>query len=41
MSDLAQYRVSKQEKDRTADLGRILPKDLRSVLGVGARDGRF
>jgi SAM-dependent methyltransferase len=41
MSDLAQYRASKQEKARTADLLRILPMGLHSVLDVGARDGHF
>jgi SAM-dependent methyltransferase len=41
VSDLAKYRQSEQEKARTADLLRILPKGRRSVLDIGARDGFF
>jgi ubiquinone/menaquinone biosynthesis C-methylase UbiE len=38
---LEQYRASEQEKARTEDLLRILPKGRRSVLDIGARDGHF
>jgi SAM-dependent methyltransferase len=41
MADLEKYREREMEKARTADLLRILPKDRRSVLDVGARDGHF
>ena len=44
MSDSAQsltYRTSELERARTADLLRIVPKDRRSVLDIGARDGFF
>jgi protein-L-isoaspartate O-methyltransferase len=35
------YRESDQEKSRTADLVRLLPRGRRSVLDIGARDGYF
>lgn len=44
MSDSAPflaYRTSESERARTADLLRIIPKDRRSVLDIGARDGFF
>lgn len=41
MSDLQQYRQSDQEKARSADLLRLLPRGRRSVLDIGARDGHF
>lgn len=44
MSDSAQflaYRTSESERARTADLLRIVPKNRRSVLDIGARDGFF
>jgi SAM-dependent methyltransferase len=39
--DLAKYRETPLEKQRTADLVRLLPKDRRSVLEIGARDAHF
>ena len=36
-----EYRASDQEKARTEDLLRILPRGRRSVLDIGARDGHF
>jgi SAM-dependent methyltransferase len=39
--DLAAYRASPAEKERTADLIRLLPTGLSSVLDIGARDGFF
>jgi SAM-dependent methyltransferase len=41
MSDLQQYRQSEQEKARSADLFRLLPRGRKSVLDIGARDGYF
>ena len=41
MADLAQYRQTEQEKARTADLLRLLPRGRQSVLDIGARDGHF
>ncbi|MGA2902439.1 MAG: class I SAM-dependent methyltransferase [Candidatus Korobacteraceae bacterium] len=41
MSDLQQYRESEQEKARTKDLLRLLPRGRKSVLDIGARDGHF
>ncbi len=41
MSDLQQYRESEQEKARSADLLRLLPRGRKSVLDIGARDGYF
>ncbi len=41
MSDLQQYRESEQEKARTEDLLRLLPRCRKSVLDIGARDGHF
>jgi len=41
MSDIEKYRESDQEKARTADLLRLLPRGRRSVLDIGARDGHF
>ena len=35
------YRTSESERSRTADLLRIVPKNRRSVLDIGARDGFF
>jgi len=35
------YRASDSERARTADLLRVIPKDRRSVLDIGARDGHF
>jgi SAM-dependent methyltransferase len=39
--DLQAYRQSENEKARTADLLRLLPKGRNSVLDIGARDGHF
>jgi SAM-dependent methyltransferase len=41
MGDLEKYRASEKEKSRTEDLLNILPKGRRTILDVGARDGRF
>lgn len=41
MKNLEAYRASQDEKDRTNDLLRILPRNRRSVLDIGARDGHF
>lgn len=41
MPDLEQYRQSEQEKARSADLLRLLPRGRKSVLDIGARDGYF
>lgn len=41
MTDLEKYRASEQERARTADLLRLLPRGRRSVLDIGARDGHF
>ena len=41
MSDLENYRNTEQEKSRTADLVRLLPRGRGSVLDIGARDGFF
>jgi SAM-dependent methyltransferase len=41
MSDIKKYRESDQEKARTDDLVRLLPRGRRSVLDIGARDGHF
>lgn len=41
MEDLASYRASEAERDRTADLLRMIPKGRMSVLDIGARDGHF
>lgn len=41
MTDLERYRASEQEKSRTEDLIRILPKGRNTVLDIGARDGHF
>jgi SAM-dependent methyltransferase len=38
---LEEYRNSEDEKLRTADLLRLLPRGRRTVLDVGARDGHF
>ena len=38
---LEKYRASEEEKVRTNDLLRLLPKNRRSVLDIGARDGHF
>jgi SAM-dependent methyltransferase len=37
--DLTQYRGSAPEQERVADLMRLVPSGIRSVLDVGARDG--
>src|SRR6266540_122245 len=37
--DLAEYRDSESERKRIADLVRLLPGNLDSVLDIGARDG--
>jgi SAM-dependent methyltransferase len=39
--NIEQYRASEPEQSRTEDLLRILPRDRRSVLDIGARDGHF
>ncbi|MCX6615968.1 MAG: class I SAM-dependent methyltransferase [Acidobacteria bacterium] len=39
--DLSEYRATALEKERTADLLRILPRGRTSVLDLGARDGHF
>jgi SAM-dependent methyltransferase len=39
--DLNEYRASADEKERTADLLKLLPKNRNSVLDIGARDGHF
>jgi len=41
MSELDTYRASGAERERTADLTRILPKGRANVLDIGARDGHF
>jgi len=41
MSDLQKYRESEQEKARTEDLLRLLPRGRKSVLDIGTRDGHF
>jgi len=41
MADLEQYRQSEQEKARSADLLRLVPRGTKSVLDIGARDGHF
>ena len=41
MPDLEQYRQTEQEKARTADLLRLVPRGRTSVLDIGARDGHF
>lgn len=41
MPDLETYRAGENEKARTADLLRLMPKGRRSVLDIGARDGHF
>src|SRR5579885_3129683 len=41
MADLEEYRARDMEKARTEDLIRLLPKNRRSVLDIGARDGHF
>ena len=41
MVSLEQYRATEEEKSRTEDLIRILPRGRDSVLDVGARDGYF
>ena len=41
MTGLEQYRASEQEKARTNDLLRLVPRGWRSVLDIGARDGHF
>jgi SAM-dependent methyltransferase len=38
---LDEYRSSDDERSRTADLLRLLPKGRRTVLDIGARDGHF
>src|SRR5947208_8764132 len=41
MSDLEKYRASESERARTDDLLRLIPKNRRSRLDIGARDGQF
>jgi SAM-dependent methyltransferase len=41
MTGLEQYRASDMEKARTADLVGMLPRNRKSVLDVGAREGFF
>lgn len=41
MSHLETYRASDSEKSRSADLLALIPKNLRSALDVGAREGYF
>lgn len=41
MVKLEEYRHSDSERARTADLLRLLPRDRKSVLDIGARDGHF
>lgn len=38
---LDEYRGSDNERARTADLLRLLPRDRRTVLDIGAREGHF
>src|SRR5688572_9620157 len=38
---IATYRAGAKEQARTADLLRVLPKNRRTVLDIGARDGHF
>jgi len=37
--DLTEYRAGESERKRIADLMRLLPDNLDSVMDVGARDG--
>lgn len=39
--DLAEYRASTGEQQRTADLLRLMPHEGRQALDIGARDGHF
>ncbi len=39
--NLEKYRASEDERTRTEDLLRLLPRSRRSVLDIGARDGHF
>ncbi|MFT3804562.1 MAG: class I SAM-dependent methyltransferase [Burkholderiaceae bacterium] len=39
--DLSDYRASEAERDRTADLLRLLPRSAENALDIGARDGHF
>jgi len=39
--DLKKYHESEDEQARTKDLLRLLPRNRRSVLDIGARDGYF
>jgi SAM-dependent methyltransferase len=41
MNNLETYRASQDERDRTEDLLRLLPRSRSSVLDIGARDGHF
>jgi SAM-dependent methyltransferase len=41
MADLEAYRASESEKERTADLLRVLPKGRNAILDIGAREGFF
>ena len=41
MFDIETYRNSEQEKPRTANLVRLLPRGRSSVLDIGACDGFF
>ncbi|HEX4772427.1 MAG TPA: class I SAM-dependent methyltransferase [Bryobacteraceae bacterium] len=39
--NISEYRSTPAERERTADLVRLLPKNRSSVLDIGARDGYF
>jgi SAM-dependent methyltransferase len=39
MMDVTEYRNSAREKERVADLMRLLPSGINTVLDIGARDG--
>ncbi len=41
MINLKEYRSTEAEAVRTADLVRLVPKNRKSILDVGARDGHF
>ena len=41
MSQLEEYRSNPNEKARTEDLVRLLPRGRQSVLDIGAREGHF
>ena len=41
MINLQEYRASKTEEARTADLLRLIPRNRTSILDIGARDGHL